>query len=82
MYPSDLTDVEWALIRHHFEYSNGYGNRAIHTRRTLVNGILYVAKVVANGLFYLNIFLHGKQFMVILDVYLTWEYGRKCLLIL
>jgi putative transposase len=27
-----------------FEYSNGYGNRAIHKRRSLVNGILYVVK--------------------------------------
>lgn len=44
MYPSDLTEAEWESIRHHFEYSNGYGNRAIHTRRALINGILYVAK--------------------------------------
>lgn len=43
-YPSDLKDKEWELIRHYFEYSNGYGNRAIHTRRSMVNGILYVVK--------------------------------------
>jgi putative transposase len=44
MYPSDLKDKEWEMIRHHFEYKNGYGNRAVHTRRALVNGILYVVK--------------------------------------
>jgi putative transposase len=44
MYASDLKDEDWERIRHHFEYENGYGNRAIHTRRSLVNGILYVVK--------------------------------------
>ena len=44
MYPSDLKDHEWERIRHYFEYANGYGNRAIHSRRSLVNGILYVVK--------------------------------------
>ena len=44
MYPSDLKDKEWEQIRQHFEYSNGYGNQAIHPRRSLVNGILYVVK--------------------------------------
>lgn len=44
MYPSDLKEKEWELIRHHFEFANGYGNRAVHTRRSLVNGILYVVK--------------------------------------
>ena len=44
MYPSDLKDKEWELIRHYFEYTNGYGNRAVHTRKALVNGILYVVK--------------------------------------
>ena len=44
MYSSDLKDKEWETIRHYFEFSNGYGNRAIHPRRNLVNGILYVVK--------------------------------------
>ena len=44
MYPSDLKDAECESIRKYFEYSNGYGNRAVHTRRSLVNGILYVVK--------------------------------------
>ena len=44
MYPSDLRDNEWESIRHYFEYSNGYGNRAVHTPRSMVNGILYVVK--------------------------------------
>ena len=44
MYPSDLKDKEWDRIRHFFEFRNGYGNRAVHSRRSLVNGILYVVK--------------------------------------
>ena len=42
-YPSDLRDQDWALIEHHFSVGK-YGNRAIHGRRSLVNGILYVVK--------------------------------------
>ena len=44
MYSSDLKDKDWETIRHYFEFSNGYGNRAIHPRRNLVNGILYIVK--------------------------------------
>ena len=42
-YPSDLTDTQWDCISHHFA-TGKYGNRAIHTRRSLVNGMLYVVK--------------------------------------
>lgn len=42
-YPSDLKDKEWDLIKEHFA-TGRYGNRAIHSRRSLVNGILYVVK--------------------------------------
>ena len=44
MYPSDLNDEEWAIIKHFFEYKNGYGNRAKYTRRSMVNAILYIVK--------------------------------------
>lgn len=44
MYPSDLKDLEWEVIREHFEFKNGYGNRSVHSRRSLVDGILYVVK--------------------------------------
>ncbi|MBD3266055.1 transposase [bacterium] len=43
-YPSDLTDREWERIRHHFEYTNGYGNRRIHSIRETLNAIFYVNK--------------------------------------
>ena len=29
MYSSDLKDKDWETIRHYFEFSNGYGNRAM-----------------------------------------------------
>ena len=43
VYSSDLRDEDWDLIQHHFS-TGKYGNRAVHTRRSLVNGILYVVK--------------------------------------
>ena len=42
-YPSDLRDKDWDLIKHHFA-TGKYGNRAVHPRRRLVEGILYVVK--------------------------------------
>ena len=43
-YPSDLTDTQWELIRSHFEYPNGYGNRRKHSMRIMINAILYLVK--------------------------------------
>ena len=42
-YPSNLRDKDWNKIKHHFS-TGKYGNRAIHSRRDLINGILYVVK--------------------------------------
>ena len=67
MYSSDLKDKDWETIRHYFEFSNGYGNRAIHPRRNLVNGILYVVKRDVNGECYQKTSLPGKLFMDILE---------------
>ena len=39
VYPSDLRDRDWELIKDHFA-TGKYGNRAVHSRRSLVNGIL------------------------------------------
>lgn len=43
VYPSDLKDKDWEVIKDHFS-TGKYGNRSIHSRRSLVNGILYVVK--------------------------------------
>jgi putative transposase len=42
-YPSDLTDSQWDLIKPHFDTKN-YGKRRKHSRRRLINGVLYVVK--------------------------------------
>jgi transposase len=39
-YPSDLTDVEWAIISDFFKC----GNRALHEKRVLVNAVRYLTK--------------------------------------
>lgn len=43
-YPSDVTDEDWALIEKYFERSSKRGAVAKHTKRELVNAILYVAR--------------------------------------
>jgi transposase len=42
-YPSDLTDKQWSLIQHHFQYGN-YGKSFKHPKRVLVNAVFYVIK--------------------------------------
>jgi putative transposase len=39
-YPSDLKDKEWIEIQHFFKN----GNRSLHSKRTLMNAVLYVVK--------------------------------------
>ena len=40
MYPSNLNDKEWEVIKHLF----AHGNRAKHNKRDLVNGVFYLVK--------------------------------------
>ena len=39
-YPSDLTDTEWAMISEFFKC----GNRSLHEKRRLVDGVRYITK--------------------------------------
>ena len=44
VYPSDLTDKEWLLIKEYFEQKRAFGRPLTHERRSIVNAILYVTK--------------------------------------
>lgn len=44
MYPSDLTDQEWALIEPFFRRPDPRGNRGKYAKRAIVNAILYVVQ--------------------------------------
>jgi len=44
MYPSDLTDEQWSLIEHYFERSDPRGAESQHSKRTIVNAIIYVIR--------------------------------------
>lgn len=44
MYPSDLLEEEWALIAHHFEPKDPRGNSHKHSKKSIVDAILYVVK--------------------------------------
>ncbi len=42
-YPSDLSDFQWSLVENYFSPSR-LGRPSIHSRRTIVNAILYILK--------------------------------------
>jgi putative transposase len=44
MYPSDLNDKQWKLIEHYFERSDPRGAVSKHSKRTIINAILYVIR--------------------------------------
>jgi putative transposase len=41
MYPSDLNETEWQIIKDHFSTGN-YGKFRKHSKHTLVNAVLYL----------------------------------------
>ena len=43
-YPSDLTDAQWTLLESLIPAVKSGGRPAIHTRREIVDGILYVLR--------------------------------------
>ena len=44
MYPSNLTDRQWKKIKHFFRRPDARGARSKHSKRSIVNAILYVVK--------------------------------------
>ena len=44
MYPSDLTQKEWAQIAPHFTLRDRRGSGCIHEKKVIVDAILYVVK--------------------------------------
>lgn len=43
-YASDLTDVEWEIIEEYFKKRDNRGVEAVHSKRDIVDAILYVSK--------------------------------------
>ncbi len=44
VYPSDLREKEWLIIKEYFEQRRVFGRPLKHDRRSIVNAILYVTK--------------------------------------
>lgn len=44
MYSSDLSDKDWFLIEGFFERTDPRGAKSVHSKRLIVNAILYVVK--------------------------------------
>ncbi len=77
-YPSDLRDKDWDLIKPHFA-TRKYGNRAIHSRRSLVDGILYRVKTWVSGAYVTEGFSpYGRRFMAIFGASPGLEFWKKC----
>ena len=47
MYDSDLCDEEWGVIKHHFQRQDNRGAQPGHTKRHVINAILYLNKTWA-----------------------------------
>ncbi|MDR1706047.1 MAG: transposase, partial [Clostridiales bacterium] len=43
-YHSDLTNSQWQLIKHHFPTENRGRHLSKHSKRKLVNAVLYIVK--------------------------------------
>src|SRR3569833_1602642 len=43
-YPSDLKDKEWTRIESYFEPHGVGGRKPVHSKRSIVNAVLYVVK--------------------------------------
>lgn len=43
-YPSDLKEKEWKRIEKYFEPTSAGGRTPIHSRKAIVNAVLYVVK--------------------------------------
>jgi putative transposase len=43
-YPSDLKDKEWKRIEGYFEPRGVGGRKPVHSKRSIVNAVLYVVK--------------------------------------
>ncbi|MBL3284343.1 Transposase domain protein [Rickettsiales endosymbiont of Paramecium tredecaurelia] len=44
IYPSDLTDKQWDLLKHNFNCGN-YGKSRKYPIRTLINAVFYIRAV-------------------------------------
>ena len=44
MYPTDLKDKQWEIIKPFFDQKRVFGRPLKHERRTIINAILYVCK--------------------------------------
>jgi putative transposase len=44
VYPSDLREKEWLLIKEHFDQKRIFGRPLKHDRRSIVNAIFYMTK--------------------------------------
>ena len=44
MYPSDLSEKEWELIQHHFEPKDPRGRGHKHSKKAIIDAILYLVR--------------------------------------
>ena len=77
MYQSDLSNKEWALIEHHFKPEDPRGSAHKHSKKLIVDAILYVVKGGITWRMLPTIFLHGKPFTITLAAGTKGAFGIR-----
>ncbi len=76
-YPIDLRDKDWDLIKPHFA-TRKYGNRGIHSRLSLVDGILYGVKTEISVAYVADGFSPMEDALWLFSVPLqAWNLGKS-----
>lgn len=75
LYPSDVTDKQWKLIKGYFENGN-YGNRSKHEKRELVNAVFYLTRTGCQWRQLPNNFPPGKRYIAFLNAQKTKGFGK------
>jgi transposase len=65
IYPSDITDAEWQLIEPFFRRPDPRGNQGKHSKRDIINAILYVVQGGIPWRMLPNEFRRGIRFTII-----------------
>lgn len=76
LYPSDVTDKQWKLIKGYFENGN-YGNHSKHEKRELVNAVFYLTRTGCQWRQLPNNFPPpGKRYIAFLNAQKTKGFGK------
>jgi len=77
LYPTDVSDKEWAQIKEFFEQKKKFGRPLSYDRRNMVNAIFYVTKTGCQWRMLPNDFPAWLRFITTSKSGIPKAYGRK-----